>query len=464
MPAGPAWGVAIVGAGPAAFYAAEALRKAAAGAARIDLIERLPTPFGLVRAGVAPDHQNIKAVARMYVATASAEGVRYFGNVGLGRDVQVADLTSRYEQIVYAYGCHGSRRLCVPGEDLAGVRPAAEFVAFYNGDAGRPTAPFALDAIERVVVVGNGNVALDVARLLLSTPERLQATDVVPSALAALASSRVREVTLLGRRSVAEAAYAPKEMEEIAELPNVDVVVTPADARVDDASATWLATSAPRSNQRNVAFAQAQAGRGDGDRPKKLRCRFRVAPAGFVGANGRVTGVQLQPMRLTPGADGEARAVADGPLETIAADLVLVAVGYQGTAMPGVPFDPARGTVRNADGRVLSDAGAPRVGEYAVGWCKNGPVGLIGTNSQDAKEVVARMVEDRAAGRLLRPNGGELLDLLRQRGVDVVDWADWLRLDAWETQQGQAHGAVRRKLGDASAQLAQVRALRAHGR
>lgn len=463
MPAGPAWRVAIVGAGPAAFYAAEALRKAAAGDARIDLIERLPVPYGLVRAGVAPDHQHIKAVVRQYLATAGADGVRYLGNVGLGRDVQVADLAARYEQIVYAYGSHGSRRLGVPGEGLAGVRPAAEFVAFYNGDAGRPTAPFALGAVERVVVVGNGNVALDVARMLLSTPERLQATDIAPAALAALAGSTVREVTLLGRRSVAEAAYAPKEMEEIAALPGVDVVVAAADARVDDASAAWLATSAPRSHQRNVAFAQAQAGRGEGDRPKKLRCRFRVAPAGFVGADGRVTGVQLQPMRLVAGADGEARAVADGPLETIAADLVLVAVGYQGTAVPGVPFDAVRGTVRNADGRVLDDAGAPRVGEYAVGWCKNGPVGLIGTNSQDAKEVVARMVEDRAAGRVLRPDGDDLLAALRQRGVDVVDWADWLRLDAWETRQGQEHGAVRRKLGDAPAQLAQARALRGDG-
>lgn len=462
MPAGSAWRVAIVGAGPAAFYAAEALRKTAADV-RIDLIERLPAPFGLVRAGVAPDHQHIKAVARQYAAIATADGVRYLGNVALGRDVQVADLAARYDQIVYAFGCGASRALGVPGESLAGVRPAAEFVAFYNGDAGRPVAPFALDAVERVAIVGNGNVALDVARILLSAPARLQATDVAPAALAALAVSRVREVTLLGRRSVAEAAYAPKEMEEVAALPDVDVVVAAADARVDDASAAWLATRAPRSHQRNVAFAAAQATRGEGERPKTLRCRFRVAPAGFVGRDGCVVGVQLQPMRLVPGADGEARAVADGRLETIAADLVLVAVGYFGAPVPGVPFDPQRGTVRNVDGRVLDDAGAPRVGEYAVGWCKHGPVGLIGTNSLDAKDVVARMADDRAAGHVLRPRAGDLLDLLRERGVDVVTWRDWQRLDAWEAAAGAARGAVRHKLGDAAAMLAQVRALRASG-
>lgn len=463
MPDGSAWRVAIVGAGPAAFYAAEALRKTAGSDVRIDLLERLPAPFGLVRAGVAPDHQHIKAVARQYAAIAAADGVRYLGNVSLGREVHVADLAARYDQIVYAFGCGGSRALGVPGEALAGVRPAAEFVAFYNGDAGRPVAPFALDAVERVAIVGNGNVALDVARMLLSSPARLQATDVAPNALAALAGSRVREVVLLGRRSVAEAAYAPKEMEEVAALPDVEVVIAAADARVDDASAAWLAASAPRSHQRNVAFAAAQAARSEGEGPKKLRCRFRVAPAGFVGRDGRVTGVQLQPMRLVPGADGEARAVADGPKETIAADLVLVAVGYLGTPTPGVPFDPQRGTVRNVDGRVVDDAGAPRVGEYAVGWCKHGPVGLIGTNSLDAKDVVARMVEDRVAGRALRPSAGDLLDLLRERGADVVTWSDWQRLDAWELAAGAARGAVRHKLGDADALLARVRALRAAG-
>jgi len=300
MPDGSAWRVAIVGAGPAAFYAAEALRKTAGSDVRIDLLERLPAPFGLVRAGVAPDHQHIKAVARQYAAIAAADGVRYLGNVSLGREVHVADLAARYDQIVYAFGCGGSRALGVPGEALAGVRPAAEFVAFYNGDAGRPVAPFALDAVERVAIVGNGNVALDVARMLLSSPARLQATDVAPTALAALAGSRVREVVLLGRRSVAEAAYAPKEMEEVAALPDVEVVIAAADARVDDASAAWLAASAPRSHQRNVAFAAAQAARSEGEGPKKLRCRFRVAPAGFVGRDGRVTGVQLQPMRLVP--------------------------------------------------------------------------------------------------------------------------------------------------------------------
>lgn len=463
MPADPAWRVAIVGAGPAAFFVAEALTKAAPDTVAVDLIERLPTPLGLVRSGVAPDHQHIKAVARQFAATAEKSRVRLLGNVALGRDVEVADLAARYHQIVYAVGCPANSRLGVPGEDLAGVRAAGEFVAFYNGDPARPVDPFALAEVGRVAIVGNGNVALDAARILLSSPDRLSPTDIAPHALAALRQARIREVVLLGRRSVAEAAYAPKEMEEIAGLPDVDVVIAPDDARVEDASAAWLAEHGPRSRQRNVAFAAERATAGAGSRPKKLRCRFRVAPAAFVGEGGRLSAVVLQPMRLVAGADGAPKAVPDGTTETLPIDLALVAVGYRGAELPGVPHDAARGTIRNVDGRVVTAEGALRVGEYAVGWCRNGPQGLIGANSLDAKEVAARMVADRAADATLRPHDGDLLDLLRARGVDVVDWRDWLRLDAWERQQGEPHGAVRRKLADVAATMATIRALRAGG-
>jgi ferredoxin--NADP+ reductase len=463
MPAGTAWRVAIVGAGPAAFFVAEALAKAAPDAVAIDLIERLPTPLGLVRSGVAPDHQHIKAVARQFAATAEKSRVRFLGNVALGRDVDVAELAARYDQIVYAVGCPANSRLGVPGEDLDGVRAAGEFVAFYNGDPARPVDPFALAHVERIAIVGNGNVALDAARILLSPPERLAPTDVAPTALAALRQGRVREVVLLGRRSVAEAAYAPKEMEEIAALPDVDVVIAPDDARVDGLSAAWLAEHGARSRQRNVAFAAERAAAGEGERPKKLRCRFRVAPAAFVGDGGRLAAVVLQPMRLVAGADGAPQAVPDGALQTLPVDLALVAVGYRGAELPGVPFDPARGTIRNVDGRVVAADGALRVGEYAVGWCRNGPQGLIGTNSLDAKEVAARMVADHAAGATLHPRDGDLLDLLRARGVDVADWSDWQRLDAWERRQGEPHGAVRRKLADVAATMATIRALRDGG-
>jgi ferredoxin--NADP+ reductase len=437
MDNGRAWRVAIVGAGPSAFYAAEAVFKQAGDTARIDVFERLPTPFGLVRHGVAPDHQNIKAVVRIYDKVAATPGFRFVGNAALGRDFDVAELAAHYDQIVYAFGCASSQRLGVHAFDLARAR--------------------------RVAVVGNGNVALDVARILLAPPDALAATDIAPSALAALRGSAVQEVLLLGRRSVAEASYAPKELAEIAELPGVDVVIAAADAHVDDASRAWLAAHGARSQTRNVDFAAAQSGRGDGDRPRKLRLRFRVAPAALHGRDGRLVGMALQPMALQPGPDGAPRARPDGPTSDVAVDLLLVAIGYRGGPVPGVPHDPAKGTVRNVDGRVVDEHGAARVGEYAVGWCKHGPVGLIGTNSLDAKEVVARMAADRAAGATLAGAARErdLVATLRVRGVDVVDWSDWQRLDAWEQREGAAHGAVRRKLDDVGAMMARIRTLRA---
>ena len=463
MDNGRAWRVAIVGAGPSAFYAAEAVFKQAGDTARIDVFERLPTPFGLVRHGVAPDHQNIKAVVRIYDKVAATPGFRFVGNAALGRDFDVAELAAHYDQIVYAFGCASSQRLGVAGEGLAGVHAASDFVGWYNGHPDHRGHAFDLARARRVAIVGNGNVALDVARILLAPPDALAATDIAPSALAALRGSAVQEVLLLGRRSVAEASYAPKELAEIAELPGVDVVIAAADAHVDDASRAWLAAHGARSQTRNVDFAAAQSGRGDGDRPRKLRLRFRVAPAALHGRDGRLVGMALQPMALQPGPDGAPRARPDGPTSDVAVDLLLVAIGYRGGPVPGVPHDPAKGTVRNVDGRVVDEHGAARVGEYAVGWCKHGPVGLIGTNSLDAKEVVARMAADRAAGATLAGAARErdLVATLRVRGVDVVDWSDWQRLDAWEQREGAAHGAVRRKLDDVGAMMARIRTLRA---
>lgn len=463
MADGRAWRVAIVGAGPSAFYAAEAVFKHAAGAAQVDMYERLPTPFGLVRHGVAPDHQNIKAVVRLYDKIAATPGFRFVGNAALGRDFTVAELAACYDQIVYAFGCSASQRLGVPGEELAGVHAASDFVGWYNGHPDHRAHDFDLADARRVAIVGNGNVALDVARMLLAPPDHLAATDVAPRALAALRRSAVQEVLLLGRRSVAEASYAPKEMEEIVELPGVDVVIAPNDAHVDDASRAWLQANGARSQQRNVDFAAAHSQRGEGTAPRRLRCRFRTAPAALHGRDGRLVGMALQPMALQPGPDGAPKARPTGPTADEPVDRVFVAIGYRGGPVPGVPFDPAKGTVRNTDGRVADEHGAVRVGEYAVGWCKHGPVGLIGTNSLDAKEVVARMAADRAAGHTCAGGDGDLVAALRARSVDVVDWSDWQRLDAWEQREGAAHGAVRRKLDDVDAMMQQVRALRQTG-
>ena len=461
MPESRSWRVAVVGSGPAAFYTAEALFKAAPDAVAVDLFDRLPVPFGLVRGGVAPDHQNIKGVVKVYNKIAAAPGFRFVGNVRVGRDVQVDELASHYHQIVYAFGCESDTKLGVPGEELAGVYTATDFVGWYNGHPDHRHHRFDLARARRVALVGNGNVAMDVARILLASPDELAKTDIAEHALATLRQNRVQEVILLGRRGPAQAAFSPKEIEEIAELPDVDVVVTAADAHVDALSAAWLEKEGARSQQRNVEFLRERVGHGEGTRRKKLRCRFLVGPTELKGQGGQLQAVRVQHMELTADTDGTPRPKAKGTFEELPVDLLFKAIGYRGVPCPGVPFDDKKGIVPNVDGRVVEKVGGPvRVGHYAAGWCKRGPTGLIGTNSLDAKATVEAMKADRADGRVLASKGGDLVAALQARGVDVVSWADWQRLDAWEVQQGQARGKLRHKLTSVEEMMQQIRALR----
>jgi ferredoxin--NADP+ reductase len=453
--------VAIVGSGPSAFYTAEALQKALGEAVQTDLFDRLPVPFGLVRGGVAPDHQNIKAVTKVYDRIAAHPGFRFLGNVLLGRDLQVQDLAAHYHQIVYAFGCESGQRLGVPGDDLLSVHTATEFVGWYNGHPDHRHRRFDLAHAHRVAIVGNGNVAMDVARVLLADPEHLAGTDLADHALAALRASQVHEVTLLGRRGPAQAAFSPKEIEEIAELPDVDVVVDPAEAALDPLSAAWLERDGARSQQRNVKFLQERAAAGATGRKKQLRCRFLVAPEQLRGRAGSVDTVVVRRMRLAADEQGTPRPVPTDTEEPIAADLVFAAIGYKGVPVPGVPYEPKQGIVPNRDGRVLDRAGGTELpGQYAVGWCKRGPTGLIGTNSLDAKNTVAAMLADRDAGRLLAAHRPTIDELLAQRRIEVVTWADWQRLDAFEQAEGQARGKLRQKVIDPEAALAVVRRLR----
>ncbi|MBL9078200.1 MAG: FAD-dependent oxidoreductase [Planctomycetes bacterium] len=456
-----AFRIAIVGSGPSAFYTAEALCKAHPGDLRVDMFERLPVPYGLVRGGVAPDHQKIKEVVRIYEKIAAHPGFRYFGNVTIGRDLQPAELAARYHQVVYAHGCESDQKLGVPGEALASVHSATEFVGWYNAHPDHRDRRFDLAAARTVAIVGNGNVAMDVARVLLCDPDHLATTDIADHALAALRRSTVREVVLLGRRGPAQAAFSPKEIEEIHELPGVDVAVRPQDAALDPLSAAWLERDGSRSQQRNVKFLQERAAAGASSDGKRLVCRFLVAPTELRGEQGRLRAVQLQHMRLEAAADGTPRPVPDGGSETLAIDLLFKAIGYRGVPLPGLPFDDKKGIVPNVDGRVVEAAGgAVRRGHYVAGWCKRGPTGLIGTNSLDAKATVAAMLADRDAGALLPGNGADVVDLLRQRAVDTVDWTDWQRLDAWERQQGEARGKLRHKLPSVDELMQTVRTLR----
>lgn len=452
--------VCTVGSGPSAFYAAEALLKAPDLDVRVDVFDRLPTPFGLVRGGVAPDHQKIKSVSKVYEKIADDPRFRFFGHVRIGKDLQIGDLEHAYHAIVWAIGCESDNRLSVPGEELAGVHSATEFVGWYNGHPDYRSRAFDLANARRVAVVGNGNVAMDCSRILLQPSERLRETDVADHALAALQQSRVNEVVLLGRRGPAQAAFSPKEIEEIAELPDVDVAVAQEDAELDEWNRTWLEGQS-RSAQRSVKFLQECAAKGPAGKSKRLCCRFLVAPVAFEGANGRVRAVRLQHAVLEADASGTPRPRPIDRYTTLEVDLVFKAVGYRGVPLPGLAFDDKKGIVANRDGRVLhAPGGDARKGHYVVGWAKRGPTGLVGTNSPDSKATVDLLLQDLGQDAYLKPSQGDVDALLRERKVDFVTWQDWRRLDAHEQEVGRARGKVRHKEPSVEALMDAVRRLR----
>jgi ferredoxin--NADP+ reductase len=457
--------VAVVGSGPSAFYAVEALFKVGDLHVRADVFDRLPTPYGLVRGGVAPDHQKIKNVIRVYEKIAANEGFRFFGNVKLGRDIHVQDLVEHYDQIVYAVGNEGSRNLGIPGEDLDGVHSATEFVFWYNGHPDYRHLSFDLENATRVAVVGNGNVAMDITRILIQDHERLKETDIADYALDALAGSGIKEVILLGRRGPAQAAFSTKEIQEIAALPDSDTVVSEQDVDVDDVTAKWLTEGAPKAAQRNLTFLTELAEKGDGSHKRKVRCRFLVSPVEVLGEAGKVGGVRLERGELYTDDYGVPRPKGTGQHDQEEIQLLFAAIGYRGTELPGVPFDQRRSIIPNIDGRVVTGPDSEDVvpNQYVVGWAKRGPTGLIGTNSPDSKATVEVMIEDlrdRRAAPL--PDGDEktIVTLLGERGVDFVTYQDWKNLDQHEVELGKASGSIRRKLTSVEEIMAVIRAAR----
>jgi len=437
----------IVGAGPSGFYAADQLL---AAGFEVDLLDALPTPFGLVRAGVAPDHPNIKAVTRVYEKTAAKPGFRFFGGVALGRDITREELLERYHAVVYAVGTADDNRLGIPGEDRPGSYPATRFVAWYNGHPHFCDESFDLSA-ERAVVIGNGNVAVDVARMLLVTPDELATTDTADHALDVLGAAQVREVVLLGRRGPAQAAFTNPELRELGELTRAAVDVDPAELELDEDSAAWLESEADPTARRNVEILREYATRSADGASHRLSLRFLRSPVEILGEgdDGPVTGVRVVHNRIERGSDGRLRAVPTDREEVIECGLVLRSIGYRGRAVPGVPFDDARGLIRNDGGRVCAQDGGTAVGEYAVGWIKRGPSGVIGTNKKDAADTVARIVEDAEAGRLLEPAQPDAADTaawLLGSSAGAVEWAGWQAIDAHERSLGEPAGRPRVKL------------------
>jgi ferredoxin--NADP+ reductase len=415
---------AIIGAGPAGFYAAEQLLKEDFA---VDLFDRLPTPYGLVRAGVAPDHPKIKSVTRVYDRTAEHPSFRYIGGVEFGRDVTRDELLEHYHAVVYTIGTAHDRRLGIPGEDLRGSHAATEFVAWYNGHPDFAGHAFDLHH-ERAVVVGNGNVALDCARMLVLAADELAATDTADHAVDAFGAAAVREVVVLGRRGPAQAAFTNPELRELRELSQADVIVDPADLE-------GVEEPEDPTRRRNVELLRGYASKRARGKSHRIVLRFLRSPVEILG-DAAVTGVRVVRNELVDG-----RAVPTQDEEIIPCGLVLRAVGYRGESVAGLPLDGARGVVANVDGRVQGGRS-----EYVAGWIKRGPSGVIGTNKKCAAGTVAKLLKDRAAGRLNTPaSDADITERLRERVPALVDWNGWQAIDEAEREAGEPAGRPRVK-------------------
>jgi ferredoxin--NADP+ reductase len=444
MPNRPAR-IAVIGAGPAGFYATGHLLDAEA-AIEVDLFDRLPTPWGLVRAGVAPDHPKIKAVSKVFEKIAAKPGFRMFGNVEIGRDISHAQLMEHYDAVIYSYGAQADRRMGIPGEDLVGSIPATAFVAWYNGHPDFYNLDPDLQ-VDRAVVIGNGNVAVDVARMLVLAPEELAPTDTGDHAIEQFAKSTISDVLIAGRRGPLQAAYTNPELLELGELQIADVIIDPAEAALDALSqADFPEASQP--DQRNVETVLEYAQRSRTTKPRTVTLRYLLSPLEIRG-DGRVEEIVMVRNRLERSDDGSIRAVATDQTETIHCGLVLRSVGYRGLPVEGVPFDEKRCVIPHAEGRALDEAGKPVPGVYCTGWIKRGPSGVIGTNKKDAVETAGALLEDLAAGRLHdapSPTLEAIEALVADHRPEAIEYGHWESIDEHERALGDPHGRPRIKL------------------
>jgi len=441
--------VAIVGAGPAGFYATDQLFRTPGLVVEVDMYDRVPTPYGLVRAGVAPDHQKIKAVTAAFDKVAANPAFRFFGGVELGRHLSVDDLRAHYHMVLYTTGAQTDRRMGIPGEDLQRSHAATEFVAWYNGHPDYRDLTFDLSQ-ERAAVVGVGNVAADVARILSRTPEELAATDIADYALEALSASRIREVYVLGRRGPAQAAFTNPEVRELGELAGADVSAQPEEVEPDELTRQALERAPDRATQKKIEIIKEYARRTPTGKPRRLVMRFLVSPVELRDdGTGAVGGMRLVKNRLYATATGTLQPKATDQVEDLPVGLVFRSVGYRGVPVPGVPFNDDWGVILNAKGRVLDpQTKHPLVGQYTAGWIKRGPTGVIGTNKPDAAETVAGMIEDLARDIHLRPadpSPAAVERLIRERQPQYLSYRDWLRLDEIETRRGRETGKPRVK-------------------
>lgn len=437
--------IAVVGAGPAGFYTAGALLDRLGENVSIDIIERLLAPYGLVRYGVAPDHPNIKAVTRVYEKVALNERVRFLGNVTVGTDVPVRDLGTFYDVVVYAVGAQTDRVLGIPGEEFQGSIASTAFVSWYNAHPDFAEFALSLDH-ERVAVVGIGNVAIDVARILARSSSELARTDIADPALEKLRHSTVRDIYVIARRGPVQAKCTPAELKELGAIEGVDVAVDARDLELDERAEQTLKRNPTATKNMALFRSFAEAPR-EGSRC--IHFKFFTSPIEVLGEHGVATGLRLGRNALTYDEAGSTSVTPTGIEETLDVSLIIRAIGYRSVPIDGIPFDAARGLVPNAEGRVLDPAsGSVQEREYVVGWVKRGPRGLIGSNKADAAETVARIEEDLASIGLRADVMAELDAFpayLSARGARYIEFDHWQLLDRLELARGAAEGRPRVK-------------------
>ena len=438
--------VAIIGAGPAGFYAAGHLLKQQDHVIHVDLYDKLPFPYGLVRSGVAPDHQKIKNVTRVYKKIASNPEFRFFGNVEYGKHVHLTDLKKYYHQVYFSTGAQVDRRLDIPGEDLKRSYSATDFVAWYNGHPDYTDLQFDLSK-RCVAVVGVGNVAVDVCRILCRTIDELKQTDIADYALVALAESCVKEVYMLGRRGPAQAAFTHPEAKELGELSGADLVIPESEAQLDPESKIWMTEHGDRLTSKKVQLIQELSKKSGAQKNRRLVMRFLVSPESLHDdGSGGVSSVTLRKNTLITRGD-RLQARPTDSVEELPAEVVFRSVGYRGVPLPEIPFRKDWAVIPNDRGRVVGSG--IDGGVYVGGWIKRGPTGVIGTNKPDALETVQCMIEDIAAKRCFEPefvNPESVDQLLADRCDHVFSWNDWERLDRLEIVAGEARGCPRVKM------------------
>lgn len=438
--------VAVVGAGPAGLYAVESLLESAPDLC-IDVFDRLPTPYGLVRYGVAPDNQKMKSVTRVLRNSFNNEArVRFIGNVCFGLDVRRADLLRLYDAVIYATGAPAERRLGILGEDLPGSYGAKEFVEWYNGHPDIAHHNFLLDK-QHAAVIGAGNVALDIARMLVRSPEEIATTDVPDRVLAAFRNSRITDVHLIARRGPAQAKFTPVELRGLGSLLNTDIVVRPKEMLLSDSDEIYI--RANRELRTNIAMLREWAETPLQGKARRLHIRFLRSPVRILGEK-HVEGIMLEDNEQL--VDGHL--CGTGNFETLEVDMIFRAVGYRPLRLPDVPFDEAKSIIPNDRGRVLNEDGQLTDKEYVTGWTKRGPSGTIGTNRSDSAETVCTLLTDIAARKVRNGSDPEqILITLDNRRVNYTNWMNWLRLDDYETQLGSKQGRPRVKIPDLRSML-----------